>query len=370
MKKLLLFITLSVLALNYVSAQTNYVRPSFNESTIKTSDLIVEGTITKISYFRDTTTAVKNLDFNRGLVDAKGIWFVKYEITVHKIFKGENLTKVSVVHQNYNFSPEIDSLIVYPRGLGSPIRGSQGNHGLYHTGIYFLNKSFTPALPFNTSFYYPNRERCSIGFYHLITESEIKIRDKEEVKEFETVEHFYKYLEKEIGKKRKDLTNKKFEVLNTGLKVNEYLKKQFNDSAYTDNYSQKIKEGKINQFNVDSFLVKPSPPLSKKKIKEDKRISDSIHRENKKRFDKNQIEFNKVIKIIKQRKQSSLNKSGENLTYTFSNTFYSKNGSDIFLEYDIVGYSNVSKYFAAIAININYKIWMKTVRTNYTYYIC
>ncbi|MFZ4799576.1 MAG: hypothetical protein ACOYMA_18925, partial [Bacteroidia bacterium] len=351
MKKTTTLFALVLLFFSSLYAQTaKQIEPSFSTQIIKTSDLIVEGTITSVSYFRDTSTTVRNIRFNGGLKDAKGIWFIKYEITIHKLFKGEKLSKITVVDFCSGSASELDSLLVYPISRGVN-RNRNSNYNLNYTAIFFLTKSFILNLPFDNNFFYLNEEQSSVGFYHLITENHIKLRDKGELKEFETLANFYKYLEKEIGKKRIDITNKKFEIINTQLKYEEYLKKYFNDSAYTNNYSGKIREGKINQLNIDSFRVKPKPPLSKKMLIENKRIRDSINVENKKRYLENK---NLDDQIMKQRKQGSLNKTVYNLVYTFANSVYSKSGSDVFLEYDILGQADVTKYFAAIALNISY----------------
>jgi hypothetical protein len=270
MKKLASIGILILLCFNCIKAQTNVQNePSFSEQVIKTSDLILEGTVTSISYFRDTTNAVRSYSFYNHASDDKGVWFIKYEITIHKLFKGEKANKVSVISVCHGYPISNDTIQVSVSY--SPHVDTQSDLIVNQTCIFLLTKSFAPDLPLNTNSYYFNYVHGYIGRYNLLTESILYIPDKGVVRKFETLDDLYKYLEKETKTKKIDITHKQFFVNNSGEKFENYIGTHFGDSSNSESFMKKIRNGTINQLNADSFLVKQKPPLTKKELRLQKR---------------------------------------------------------------------------------------------------
>ena len=311
MKKLASIGIFILLCFNCVKAQTNVQNePSFSEQVIKTSDLILEGTVTSISYFRDTTNAVRSYSFYNHASDDKGVWFIKYEITIHKLFKGEKANKVSVISVCHGYPISNDTIQV---SLSySPHVDTQSDLIVNQTCIFLLTKSFAPDLPLNTNSYYFNYVHGYIGRYNLLTESILYIPDKGVVRKFETLDDLYKYLEKETKTKKIDITHKQFFVNNSGEKFENYIGTHFGDSSNSESFMKKIRNGTINQLNADSFFVKQKPPLSKKELRMLQRQRDSCQ----KVFEKNHLENLKRIKEeTNYPKSGSLHKVDETLIY-------------------------------------------------------
>jgi hypothetical protein len=92
-----------LLSCSGIFAQNINTELSFNDKYIKTSDLIIEGTVTQISYFKDTSYVVKHHFFEQCTADSDGVWFVQYRVLVHKIFKGQlKINTITVVSTNYS----------------------------------------------------------------------------------------------------------------------------------------------------------------------------------------------------------------------------------------------------------------------------
>jgi hypothetical protein len=354
MKIKTILLALLTLLVNNLLAQTNaQTEPSFSEQVIKTSDLILEGTVTSISYFRDTTATVRNYRFHNYLFDDKGVWFVKYEITIHKLFKGEKRSKVTLIDPcRNNMRISDDTLQVYfSYDRSSPF---QGNLIVNSTCIFMLTKSFEPELPLFTNAYYFNYAQGCIGYYNLLMESILYIPEKGIVRKFETLDDLYKYLEKETKTKKIDITHKQFFVFNSADKLDSYKYKY--NLYINDSLEQKLKSGRINQLNVDSFKGPPIYQPTKKELR-------ILKRERIRKGEEAKIKSKKMLEKMKEdlnyyKKTGSLNKVDETLTYTFSNALYSKTvtgtTADVFLEYDIVVNTSDNNYLKSATIIINY----------------
>ena len=319
MKKLASIGILILLCVNCLKAQTNaQTKPTFSNINIKPAHLIVEGLIANISYFRDTTEAIKNYGIRNPSRDNDGaIWFVKYTIEVQKVFKGQKITTVTVIDQNRDREIYLNNKEITLK-IGRQSHGvNLSNFPLNSLGIFFLKKDFVPNLNAikNENIYSFTEIRC-VGNYNSLLETRISIRENEfsfdEDKEFENLEEFYKYLEKETKTKKIDITHKQFFVNNSGEKFENYIGTHFGDSSNSESFMKKIRNGTINQLNADSFFVKQKPPLSKKELRMLQRQRDSCQ----KVFEKNHLENLKRIKEeTNYPKSGSLNKVDETLTY-------------------------------------------------------
>jgi hypothetical protein len=76
MKKLSFIFFVLVLMNSGVFAQFKYKAPDFGNTYIKPADLVVEASVTGISYFQDTS--IKKIDYDYYNYDENGVWFVKY----------------------------------------------------------------------------------------------------------------------------------------------------------------------------------------------------------------------------------------------------------------------------------------------------
>ncbi len=256
---------LILFGINNLIAQENSTEESFSSQYIKTSDLIVEGTVTAITYFQDKSHSIKIYYARCTTGDSNGTWYAKYEITVHKLFKGERTqaSKLVVIRPN-------DNAYIWVNGKEISLNEfCESNGGLHqnHTGIFFLKK-YPSGMPTQlTNSYYLNQDYSSIGTYDKILETHLRISDKGAVKEFEDLDKLYKYIEKETGKKRVDITNKQFVNNNSPEKVNQYLKTYFTDSSASESFIKQIIENKINQINKDYFIVKSTALNKSNQIK-------------------------------------------------------------------------------------------------------
>lgn len=241
MKKLVFLCTLILFGIKVTCAQNYNQDQSFYEQYIKTSDLIIEGSVTKIEYFQDTTISIKM--FNAACLswdkDGKP-WLVRYEITLHKIFKGAAAQKVYVVDANQNGSIFIN---------GKEIELSHSceiPNALYmnRTGIYFLKKSNQSTGEMLNS-YLLCGGHTSLGRFEKIAENSLVINDGPTIKEFYSIDELYQFIEKKTGQKKKDITNKRFTLLNSSDKVEKYILENLGDSAYSPIYREKIRAYKI-----------------------------------------------------------------------------------------------------------------------------
>jgi hypothetical protein len=318
MKKLASIGILILLCFNCLKAQTNVQNESsFSDRNIKPADLIVEGLITNISYFRDTTETVRNYGLDNPSRDNDGaIWFIKYTIEVQKVFKGQKITTITVIDQNRDREIYINNREITLR-IGIKLHGGNlNNFPLNSLGIFFLKKDFFLNLnAIKNEIVYSLHGIRGISGYNFLTESSIDIRDKGEFgeyKKFENLEELYKYLEKETKTKKIYITHKHFFVNNTLEKERNYIGTHFGDSSNSESFMKKIRNGTINQLNADSFFVKQKPPLSKKELRMLQRQRDSRQ----KVFEKNHLENLKRIKEeTNYPKSGSLHKVDETSTY-------------------------------------------------------
>lgn len=319
MKKLASIGILILLCFNCLKAQTNaQTEPTFSNINIKPAHIIVEGLITNISYFRDTTEAIKNYRLrNPSRDNDDAIWFVKYTIEVQKVFKGQKITTVTVIDQNRDREIYLNNREITLK-IGRQLHGGNlSNFPLNSLSIFFLKKDFVPNLNAikNENIYSFTEIRC-VGDYNSLRETRISIREKgffDEDKEFENLEEFYKYLEKETKTKKIDITHKHFFVNNTLEKERNYIGTHFGDSSNSESFIKKIRNGTINQLNADSFLVKQKPPLTKKELRLQKRERIRKGEEAKIKFKKAQDKIKEDLNYYK--KTGSLNKLDEKLNY-------------------------------------------------------
>ncbi len=261
MKKFLILIAILLFIIKGSMAQFRYKAPNFDTTYIKPADLLVEATVTGISYFQDTS--IKKIDYDYYNYDENGVWFVKYELTVHKIFKGNCDNKVILITPYYGGGTAIinNKEVVFKgrwigyrsHGLGDPI-----NFHIDNTGIFILNKneltSGFPYLPKTYKFRNTHYNKFLGGFEYIGEMSYFGIRQADSLYKFNEIDELYNYLEGTTKQTRKDITHKQFEILSTYAKVQAYKEKHFADSMYSRTFNEKLRTGEINQLNKDNYI--------------------------------------------------------------------------------------------------------------------
>jgi len=274
MKKLRLLIYILVILVSNTYGQLSlhkYNYPNFDSTYIKPVDLIVEATITNLSYFQDTS--VKFIDFTIAR-DNNGIWLVKYDLSVHKIFKGKCKKTIQLILPLFGGGEKIlnGKKIELKGGFG--LRYPYKNLERGNTGIYILTinqPNDTGYLP-NTYKYKNITENsliaCHIGNYGKIVESTAYYFDGDSAHLFNKIEDLYQFIEKNTKIKHVDITKKEFSLINNYEQLLEYRNKYFADSLNSETFIAKLKSGRINQLNKDSFICnsKFSKPIKLKKI--------------------------------------------------------------------------------------------------------
>ena len=304
-KNLKLLIAIMLLASSGTFAQFFCITQNFDSTFIKPSDLIIEGSVTQKSYFKDTSVAVRKYKFNQFTADSDGVWFVQYQVLVHKIFKGQcNTSTVTFIEPNYSRQININGNIVRPQfGVGAISSGKQ-NYNYYpsNTGIFFLKNNYLLKLTSaKINAYYLVDDHQSFYGYHKIKETHLYIKDGNNKIEFDSIEQLYSHIEGYTKHKRKDITHIQFELLNTFDKIANYESRYFSDSSNNDLFCRKLRNGEINQLNKDSFTYNKS------------RFNNKPHKadSNNARLDTS----NQNIKRIKNlKKTGALYKSGSSIT--------------------------------------------------------
>jgi hypothetical protein len=257
MKKLPLLIYILVILVSNTYGQLSlhkYNYPNFDSTYIRPADLIVEATITNLSYFQDSS--IKFIESNIGY-DNKGIWFIKYRMIIHKIFKGNCKSKIDVVSPYFGDIKKIKGIKYSYLEVNAPC---MTNFETNSTGIFFLyinmpNDTGYQQNTFKFSKFFPYcNANWNIGNYYYCAESGAGYKEKESWIVFDFIDDLYRYIENSTKQKRKDLTKKEFILLNTESKLREYQQKYFADSLNYETFIAKLKSGRINQLNKDSFI--------------------------------------------------------------------------------------------------------------------
>ncbi len=262
MKKFCFIFLVLVLTNSGVLAQFKYKAPDFGITYIKPSDLVVEATVAGISYFQDTS--IKKIDYDYYNYDENGVWFVKYELTVHKIFKGNCDNKVILITPYYGGGTAIinNKEVVFKGRWSHPEPGHGAqlpyNYSINSTKIFILNKNkLTQGFPFIPNTYKFRALGYGRTIYEFLGIGEMKyygIRQGDSLYKFNEIEELYIYLEGATKQKRKDITHKQFEIFSTYAKVQAYKEKHFADSMYSNTFNERLRTGEINQLNKDSFI--------------------------------------------------------------------------------------------------------------------
>jgi len=347
-KNLKLLIALMLLSCSSIFAQFFCITQNFDSTFIKPSDLIIEGTIIQKTYFKDTSVAVKKYKFKQFTADSDGVWFVQYQVLVHKIFKGQcNTSKVTFIEPNYSRQININGNIVRPQfGVGAIASGKQNyNYYLSNTGIFCLKSKYLVKLTSaSKNAYYSVDDHQSFDGYHKIKETHLYIKDGNNKIEFDSIEQFYSYIESYTKHKRKDITHIQFELLNSFDKVGKYRYKYFSDSSGNYSFNSKLYSGEINQLNKDSFIFNKSR-FNNKPYKADSNAA---------RYDSSNRSIKRYHNTIK--KTGALYKSGTTITYTFNKETakYIKTNDDVFFVFDIQFTADVSKYLYEANVALGY----------------
>ncbi|MEI6881415.1 MAG: hypothetical protein WCK82_08810 [Bacteroidota bacterium] len=263
MKKLRLLLYILVLLASHSFAQESryqYHFPNYNSSCIKPAELIVEATIYNISYFQDTS--IKNMD-DYFAYDENGVWFIKYDLIVHKIFKGKCRHKIQVISPMFaesdviqnNKTIKIDTRLFY-----SNFRSERHNLKNNNTAIFFLyvNTPIDQGYIKNTFRFERNTpyqdNNWDIGNYHNIALGGAGYFQADSLHVFDNITELYQFIEKATHQKYRDITKKEFVLLTTESKLREYQQKYFADSLNSETFIAKLKSGRINQLNKDSFI--------------------------------------------------------------------------------------------------------------------
>jgi hypothetical protein len=266
MKKLSFIFFVLVLMNSGVFAQFKYKAPDFGNTYIKTADLLVEASVTGISYFQDTS--IKKIDYDYYNYDENGVWFVKYELTIHKIFKGNCDNKVVLITPYYGEGKiSVDGKEILLKGQWSHPEPGHGvsvpnNYSKNSTKIFILNKNkLTAGFPFVPNTYKFRVLGYGRTIYEFLGIGEMKyygIRQGDSLYKFNEIEDLYNYLEGATKQKRKDITHKQFEIFSTYAKVEAYKEKHFADSMYSNTFNERLRTREINQLNKDSFIFNSS----------------------------------------------------------------------------------------------------------------
>ena len=322
-KNLKLLIAIMLLACSGTFAQFGHKASSFDSAYIIPSDFIIEGTITQKSYFKDTSNIVRKYKFSQFTADSDGVWFVQYQVLVHKIFKGQCKTStVTFIEPNYSRQINVNGNIIRPQFARSGAYGQQNsNYYPSNTGIFFLKNNYLLKLTCAPKdAYYIDNVRGSIGGYQKIQEIHLRFNDGIKKIEFDSIEQLYSHIEGYTKHKRKDITHIQFELLNTFDKVANYESRYFSDSSNNDLFCRKLRNGEINQLNKDSFTYNKS------------RFNNKPHKadSNNARLDTSNRSIKRLNNVIK--KTGALYKSGTTITYTFDKETakYIKTNNDVY----------------------------------------
>lgn len=320
----------------------------FKTNYVNTSEMIIEGTIVDISYFRDSDSVVFNTNYPCFTYDEKGIWFIKYTILPHKLFKGVPAQQtITVIDLNHSGVIEDKGMIIRVK-RNCKDGYDRGDYAVNRTGIFFLKRNFYNCKPGTGGTYYLNEV---VGDYNKIVSKYVpSLLDNGKVIEFNDTKQLYKYVEEKTGNKTVDISNKKFRIL-TNATLNQYLVDHFHDSAFSKSIQDKVLKGEINQLNIEQYQVKATVPDKELQRKEQIR-KDSIYNMNQKegmKFIEEQRE-----KAKERKKEKSFNKSGEAVTYSFVNATYTKAAGVTYLEFDVNFNSNASKYLYQTNVEIKY----------------
>lgn len=143
-KNLKLLIAIMLLACSGAFAQFSHKTTRFDSLFIIPSDLIIEGTIIQKTYFKDTSIAVRKFKFIPKSSDSDGVWFVQYQVLVHKIFKGQCKTStVTFVEPNYDYYMYINGNRIRSQFYTSSYDYYKSNYYPRTTGVFFLKTSIS-----------------------------------------------------------------------------------------------------------------------------------------------------------------------------------------------------------------------------------
>jgi len=268
MKKICFIFFVLVLRISRVHSQIHYSErnePNFDSTNILPAHLIVEGTITKITYFRDTTIKFLDRDIS---YDDNGVWFAKYEVELHKIFKGNASKTINIISPLFGGGViEVDEKKY--KLYGTFANTNKGhNYQMHNTGIFFLyNNSPTDTgyVPNTYRFkkYHGRRDQNFIGGYDNINYSGAGYYQDSTLYGFNLIEDMYKFIEKCTHRKSKDISHKKFELLNSLEKRRNFINAYFVDSIASETFKSQLENGTINQYNKDSYPYNSQNRLDK-----------------------------------------------------------------------------------------------------------
>ena len=353
MKNLNLLIALMLLSCSGIFAQNINTELSFNDKFIKTSDLIIEGTVTQISYFKDTSYVVKHHFFEQCTADSDGVWFVQYRVLVHKIFKGQlKINTITVVSTNYSEnSIEVNGKKIKPQYYHWSIP-QYSNYYIGRTGMFFLKTKFDVKIKTAPLYaYYLKDEHMglALGSYEEIKELTLFVREENKKITFDSLEQLYTYIESYTKQKRKNISYTQYELLSSFDKVENYINKYFSDSIDNESFASKLRFGRITQINKDQYIC------NKSRFKYQPQKSDS----NNARYDTGNRSIKRFNNVIK--KTGALYKSGSTITYNFNkeSAKYIKTNNEVFFVFEIQFKADISKYLyeANVALSYNTQVF-------------
>ena len=352
MKKTILTFTFLLLTIVCCFSQHSfkYHYPNFDSTYIKPADLIVEATVSNISYFQDTS--IKFIDFKIAR-DNNGVWFIKYDLIIHKIFKGNCKKTIQLILPLFGGGVKIlnGKKIELKGGFG--LRYPYKNLELGNTGIFILNvnqSKDTGYLP--DTYKYKNISEnslvaCHIGNYGNIIENTAYYFDEDSIYIFDKIEDIYHFLEKTTQKKYEDVTKKEFSLINNYKQLLEYKNKYFTDSLYSNFFNKQLGSGIINQLNKDSFIYNRQI----NNYKEYQNRKQKTKQESQQKLDS--INF-RINKIPVQKKTGMINKTINSIDYSLDGFSFRTSGSDTYLDFDIKFTCNFTAYLAESNIILGY----------------
>lgn len=263
MKKLpLLFYILAILV-SHSFAQENrykYHYPNYDSACINPAELIVEATISNLSYFQDSSIKYVEDYFAH---DENGVWFIKYDLIVHKIFKGNCNHKIQVISPMFAANDVIQNnkiIKIDTRFFYANRHPRQHNLPNNFTAIFFLYQNTSKDngyLP-NTFRFERNNpyqdDNWKLGNYNNISLGGAGYFQGDSQYVFDNIREMYQFIEKATHQKYRDITKKEFVLLTTESRLMEYKQKYFADSLNSETFIARLKSGSINQLNKDSFI--------------------------------------------------------------------------------------------------------------------